>query len=170
MVACVTDRHLISTGSRSFAEPRILSFVPDETAVPLRTALGRGGPSLWIQHVFVVTLLGDRRAYEARTVGYRYHVLDTHGREFLAYHWHPIGRSPVTTPHAHVSGSYGPIEIVLGVPVSLSDAHLPTGPVALADVVRLLIAELGVAPRRPDWDAVLRRNRDLPAADDPTPP
>jgi hypothetical protein len=34
--------------------------------------------------------------------------------------------------------------------------HLPTGPVSLADVVRLLIMEFDVAPRRPDWQAILR--------------
>ncbi len=35
--------------------------------------------------------------------------------------------------------------------------HLPTGEVSLADVLRLAITELGVEPRREDWDAILSR-------------
>jgi hypothetical protein len=42
-----------------------------------------------------------------------------------------------------------------GTVVSLSQAHIPTGFVTLSDVVRLLIEELGVEPRRQDWRTVL---------------
>ena len=36
--------------------------------------------------------------------------------------------------------------------------HLPTGAARFADVVRLLIAEFGIAPQCADWEAVLAGN------------
>ena len=37
----------------------------------------------------------------------------------------------------------------------LHNAHLPTGYVSIRDISRLLIGDLGAAPRRGDWEAVL---------------
>jgi hypothetical protein len=37
--------------------------------------------------------------------------------------------------------------------------HFPTGHVSLGSVARLLIEEFGVAPLRPNWQAVLREAR-----------
>jgi hypothetical protein len=45
----------------------------------------------------------------------------------------------------------------------LNTAHLPTGPVALRDVVGLAIRDFGVTPLRHDWQAAL-------AAPERTPP
>lgn len=99
--------------------------------------------------------------YVARTVGYRYQVLDPQGQELLAYHWHPTGVSPVTYPHLHLSSRVRPIEVGQDAdPVALGEMHLPTGFVAFADVVRLLIAEFGAQPRQTDWAAIV--DRDLP--------
>jgi hypothetical protein len=39
--------------------------------------------------------------------------------------------------------------------VSLADHHIPTGHLDLVDIVRDLILELGVEPRRSDWRQVL---------------
>lgn len=51
-------------------------------------------------------------------------------------------------PHLHVGAAMGPnAATILG-------GHVPTGRVAMEDVLRLLI-ELGVQPRRDDWQAVL---------------
>lgn len=99
--------------------------------------------------------------YTAREVDYRYHLLDSDGREILAYHSHPSGVSPITWPHLHLSGRLAPFDAGRGeAPVSLGGRHLPTGPVTLADVVRMLIAEFEVRPRRADWAAVIEANRD----------
>ena len=96
-------------------------------------------------------------ALEVRAASYRYRLLDANEREILAYHWHPIGVSPITYPHLHLSGRLAPLD--LGPredPVRLGGMHLPTGgPVTLADVVRLLITEFGVIPRRADWEQIL---------------
>jgi hypothetical protein len=43
------------------------------------------------------------------------------------------------------------------VPVALAEVHVPTGSVWLADLVRLLIAEFEIAPRRLDRETVLRQ-------------
>ncbi len=37
----------------------------------------------------------------------------------------------------------------------LSNLHIPTGHVTISDIVRFLIAEVGVEPRRSDWMNVL---------------
>jgi hypothetical protein len=89
---------------------------------------------------------------------YRMSVTESDEREILAYHWHPHGQSPVTVPHLHVSGRIPPIQIAPGEAVALADMHLPTGYVGLADVVRLLIVEFRVVPRRHDWESVLTSN------------
>jgi hypothetical protein len=69
--------------------------------------------------------------------------------ELLAYHWHPNAPGEITIPHLHLSAAaqvrYAP----------LVKAHLPTGFVALQDVLRLAVDDLGVRPLRADWRTVL---------------
>lgn len=112
----------------------------------------------------LVEISGERRPWSVSVVAYQYKLDDRDGREILAYHWHPEGR--VTVPHVHVGA--GTAEGRLR--PDLARAHLPTGHVPLRDVLRLAIAELGVRPLRPDWDAVLRRTHEATsyAARDPS--
>ncbi len=79
--------------------------------------------------------------------GYWCELLHSGERELLAYHWHPTGASTITWPHIHVSGPTAPVDLTRG--------HLPTGVVVLPAVLRYAIADLGVEPLRPDWEAVL---------------
>ena len=81
---------------------------------------------------------------------YVYTIYGSGDRVLLAYHWHPQGRSPVTTPHLHLGPGSGAIDLLTG-------AHLPTSTVTLVDVVRMAVGELGVRPLRSDWDAILDR-------------
>jgi hypothetical protein len=69
---------------------------------------------------------------------------DADGREVLSFQWHPGGRSPVTWPHLHLGAGaeVGRAE--------LTSAHLPTGRVAIEEVLGLAISELGVEPLRGD--------------------
>jgi len=101
-----------------------------------------------------------QRRYEAVETMYLYAVRDLDGRELFAYHWHPLGLSSVDTPHMHISsarpvalptrpGSTPTGELVL------SRIHFPTHYMNLSNLVRFLITELGVGPRRPDWESVL---------------
>ena len=79
--------------------------------------------------------------------GYRFEIGPAGGPDALAFHWHPIGVSPVTWPHLHVRGGVAGLD--------LGKAHLPTGPVPLAAVLRFAITDLGVEPRRADWATIL---------------
>ena len=87
--------------------------------------------------------------WQVEIVGYDYAVYDSDEREILLYHWHPHGGSPIALPHLHLgSGAQvGRREV--------RDAHLPTGHIPLSALLRLLIVEMGVQPRRQDWDTIL---------------
>lgn len=66
----------------------------------------------------------------------------------------------MTYPHLHLSGRLPPLELGSRAgSVRLGGMHLPTGgeigQVTLGDVVRLLITEFGVAPRRAGWRRVV---------------
>ena len=93
------------------------------------------------------------------TVSYEYRLLDHDGRELLVYHWQPgpdfLGPDH---PHLHVSASLSAQTSALERrSIDLDKLHLATGRVSLASVVRMLIAEFGIAPRRHDWAEVLDR-------------
>ncbi len=75
------------------------------------------------------------------------------GREVVAYHWHP-GPRQFTFPHLHLrSGAQ-----VRG--TEFEQVHLPTAQIAIAALLRFAITELGVQPRRSDWQDVLRHARE----------
>jgi hypothetical protein len=74
-----------------------------------------------------------------------YALEDAGGAEILSYHWHPEGRSAVREPHLHLGPS-----AKVGLTI-LANAHLPTGRLALVNILRLAISEFGVVPRRDDW-------------------
>lgn len=161
VAACVTERPVVGSGSIAALQPQEFSFRPVGLPAPLRTR--RDDRRLLFRLAIGYAIEANAQGYTARETLYRYQLLDGNGREILAgeYHWHPTGVSPVTSPHLHLSGRLAPLDAGRGqAPVSLGGMHLPTGPVALADVVRLLVTEFGVEPRRADWDAVLHSNRD----------
>ncbi len=104
-----------------------------------------------------------RPAYRAEISRYIYVVQDLNANELFAYHWHPRGVSNVWTPHLHLSAARdvhlpsGP-ERHGGTELSLGKLHFPTHRIELAQLVRFLIIELEVGPRRSDWERVLDRH------------
>ena len=102
--------------------------------------------------------MGDpSETYVTSVVSYTYRLLDLDEHEILAFHWHPVGLSDVVDPHLHLSSRLNPIEMGRNQePLPLVGVHIPTGFVTLEDVVRLLITEFGITPRRDDWDNLLR--------------
>ena len=71
----------------------------------------------------------------------------------MSYHWHPDGPGGATYPHLHLG-------LACGVPPRPAglihpDVHIPTGRVALEDLLRLAIEQLEVKPLRDDWAEVL---------------
>ena len=95
--------------------------------------------------------------YRAEVAGYFYQISTPDNRELLAFHRTPDGTDPniVTFPHLHVGPANLGGQTTIR-PRDLHKAHIPTGYVTVAAVVRLAIAEFGVAPLRPDWDRILR--------------
>jgi hypothetical protein len=94
--------------------------------------------------------------FEVLRVGYRYQLHEPNERELLAFHWHPYGLSDAWHPHLHLSSRIPSFELGANAePTNLAAMHIPTGFVTFADVVRLLITEFGVEPRRADWESIL---------------
>jgi hypothetical protein len=165
VAACVTNRPVLATLPRSPTQRPYFGFAPAGEAAPLRVG-GRRRLSLSMVHEYEVVPAAQPRAYTVRTIGYWYSLLDRQEREIIAFHWHPAGIRPIVILHLHLSGRLQPLDLGPGAePAALGQMHIPTGPVAFADVVWLLIAEFGVEPRRADWDAVLASHRD-PFAED----
>ncbi|HEX5308922.1 MAG TPA: hypothetical protein VFW38_07570 [Solirubrobacteraceae bacterium] len=99
------------------------------------------------EHYFVVN--APDNDWQVQSAAYFYAVGRQDTGELLAFHWHPCGNSPVTTPHLHVRANIQIGERWLG------KVHLPTGFVAIEDIVTLAIRELGAEPLREDWEALI---------------
>ena len=85
-------------------------------------------------------------------VGYMYSLHRSRDdAELLAFHHHPhvLDRS---LPHVHPGPALGTLPVFAGV-------HIPTGHVALEDVLSMVIDDFGVRPRRADWRVVLATTR-----------
>lgn len=90
---------------------------------------------------------------------YEYTVFDSRRRELFVFHWHPVSVSEAWWPHVHV-GSVAVDAAAEGMEGGFyerfSRLHIPTGMLAIEQVVRFLITELQVTPLRADWEAVLQ--------------
>jgi hypothetical protein len=108
---------------------------------------------VWIQNVAAVSgAEGVRRErWHAVTTGYAYRLEDSDGREIVAYHWHPQGRSHARAPHLHLGAALGTLRS------EVTKAHFSTGMVTPVAILSLAIEAFGVAPRRPDWAAIFER-------------
>lgn len=93
-------------------------------------------------------LVEQRDGWTVAVVAYFY-VLGYAGRELVAYHWHPRGRSTISGRHLHVHSDRQLDGRWFG------KLHLPTGAIRLEDIILLAIEELGAGPLREDWLAVL---------------
>ena len=105
--------------------------------------------ALRIVHQYRVIEAPDERGHwKVSTAGYMYSLEDLEGHELLAHHWHPADPNPIKTPHLHLGAASGANALSAA-------AHFPTGRIAVEDVIRVLIRDFGVAPRRDDWPEVL---------------
>ena len=84
---------------------------------------------------------------QPRQDSYLYALSERDGREIFAFHYHPRGTSPIRYPHLH-AGTDDPR-------LDHGNKHLPTGLVALEQVIHCLITEFGIPPLRPDWADIL---------------
>ena len=146
-VSCVSDA-VVSVGG---------GYYPAETAHILEFNRGnpariRGTSRLWLYFQQYYRIVRSDISSDLWTVleeGYEYSIMDTDQREVLAYHWHPVGQSSFISQHIHIGhGATTTRE-------ELNSAHLPTGYVSLADIIRLLIRDFRATPRRGDWQSIL---------------
>lgn len=150
-VSCVTA-DVLTVGRGGYA-PAPFAHLLQLPSRPVRLA-GEVRIALTVNHWYhVVHDAGARRQWRVHTAGYLYALDNWDGREIIAYHWHPIGPSHVTTPHLHLGAGAGTLRR------DLAQSHLPTGPIPLMDVLRLAIEAFAVRPLRPDWSEVLERTR-----------
>lgn len=146
-LACVARSHVVTGGAHlPPTQPRAV-VLNDGNAVPLG-----GSAPISLSVAEQVQLLEEGSGWTARVVAYFY-VLAQDNSELLSFHWHPRGPSSVRTPHLHVGA-----EVRVG-ERWLPKVHIPTGVVALQDVLVLAIEELGVQPIRDDWRVVIDRTR-----------
>jgi hypothetical protein len=158
VIRCVSDQPLHAVGQRKAPqEPVSIAFLPLLKPAVLHTMPGRARIALAIKHDLLVMRVNmQRNEFEAITAAYAYRILDHNSNEIIAYHWHPNSASTVTHPHLHLSHQLRPIPMdPNNSPVALADMHVATGFVSLSDVVRMLIVEFGVEPRRAGWETIL---------------
>jgi len=147
VLACVTQEGFLARGQRP-GGPYVASF--QRGVVVLSRRGGLAPVHLRPVNRYVVEETGEwRGAWQARTVEWIYEVTDADRNRIADFHWHPAESGRVTSPHLHAYGRHGSVD--------LHKLHLPTGPLSVASVVRFLIEDLDVVPRRADWDRILAR-------------
>jgi hypothetical protein len=84
-----------------------------------------------------------------KTESYTYEILDyvTH-KDIFCFHWEP--HSKVQYPHMHL----GFAAKGHGLPID-NKAHIPSGRVAIEDLVAFLISDMGVKPLKSDWSDII---------------
>lgn len=88
---------------------------------------------------------------------YLYSILDADRNDLIGFHFHPeLNEDPVQYPHVHVYADADKRFSFL----NLHRRHIPSGRVALEDVIHWLIDELKVKPLREDWEKVLTATRE----------
>ncbi len=156
MVACISDQPLYAIANGLRPDHVDIVFFPPNQPARLRVLSRTFHPLLLLRIELSCTLkAGSRNIYASEVVAYTYRIQATADAELPAYHWHPYGISDQRDPHLHLSHHIDPTSS--GVP-PLSGMHLPTGPIELSSIVRLLIEEFKIEPRREDWRDVLSRS------------
>ncbi len=149
----LTHRRLISYIERG-DDVSTIQFRQAGRAVPVQLNSQFGPVHLEIT-LRCVAISADRRQVGLRAAWYRYTLLPE-GQHEPMFRWEyvsaPDGEDAFWARH-HLQG---PAPINVGSQyVSLNDLHVPTGPVAIEEVVRFCINDLGVAPLADDWHTLL---------------
>lgn len=146
-ISCISDWVVTVDGGYYPSDmPHILTMNRES---PVRLS---GESRLWfllIQYYRIIRSDTSDTLWTVTVTGYRYAVIDTNGRDVLEYHWHPVSRSPITSPHLHIGHG------AMVRRTELRDAHLPTGHVSISEILRTLIRDFAVIPQRRDWESIL---------------
>jgi hypothetical protein len=94
--------------------------------------------------------------YRVKTEAYTYEIEDEKSHhELFAFHWEPTApNSKITIPHMHLGFALKDSGLRID-----NKAHMPTGRVAIEDVVSFLMLELKVAPLDPKWGQIVQEKR-----------
>lgn len=111
------------------------------------------------QHVRVIKVVTDKGdRFRVSTIKYVYAIYKTIDDAFVGWHYHP-DLEGVKIPHMHIYDKNSDEEKKAGCkPHIVHNMHLPSGRVALEDVIAFAITELNVVPekkRADDWQKVL---------------
>lgn len=153
VVGCITSEGFVTRYSERDGYQLAASF-QDDFAIVTR----RNGQSLKLEFAHGYTLSqvqGERGLWTASTTEYIYEVADESDALIATFHWHPVSRlagDEMRWPHVHAYGARDNL--------TLHKLHLPTGRVSVEAVVRFLIEDLEVVPRRDDWHDVLDRHEE----------
>ncbi len=148
LISCISRNVVgVNGGYYPAAEPHALAFLGNRPATMVSNPTSALRLSIWYQLIREMESPSGR--WRVQVVAYFYAIENDEGREILTYHWHPAARSPSVEPHLHLESASGVTR------ARLLGAHLPTGHVTLAQLIRCLIEELGVEPRRADWRIIL---------------
>ena len=154
LVSCVTNSVAdVAGGYRPGPYPHSLLL---NNGRPVRLG-GTSRLGLQLQQSYLIdtpTSRNDR--WLVRVIAYAYTLFDVEQREVLSYHWHPMGNSPIVTPHLHLEQG-----AQVGRP-EVRDAHLPTGAISVGTLLRFLIQDLLVTPERQDWEPILAEDQPSP--------
>ncbi len=97
-----------------------------------------------------------RNDYLVSTKSYMYSILDAEKKDLIGFHYHPeLDDDPVMHPHIHV---YADADKRFA-DFNLHKRHIPSGRVALEDVIEWLIVELEVKALRSNWQQILQTTR-----------
>jgi hypothetical protein len=148
VLSCVTDEYILNYPGCKPETQSTFTFQRNPTA------LGDSGLTLFFRQNFYPTERNSGR-WKITTVKYEYaiEVAETK-QEVLAYHWDRDTAMVVPYAHMHLGFANTAEEPLIG-----PKAHIPTGRVAVEDLVFFTIQELRIHPRRDDWRTVIAEAR-----------
>jgi hypothetical protein len=149
-LSCITGAHVQNRGGYDTSRyPSRFGF----THNPAR--LGDPDLALFFEEEFyIVEVENEPGTWKAITSKYEYAIEEHASRqEIFAFHWGRNLLAPVPYPHLHIGFGTKSASPPVGPKV-----HVPTGRVAVEDIVFFLISELDVPPvpeHKHDWKEVL---------------
>jgi hypothetical protein len=153
VIGCITSEGFVTRSPQRTGDEQVAHF-QDGFAILDR----QSGQTLKLElvHRYIVAEVeGERGPWAVRSTEYIYDIADEADEPIAAFHWHPLDAQAgdeMRWPHLHAYGTHPSL--------TLHRLHLPTGRVSIEAVVRFLIEDLQVVPRRDDWSAILDRHEE----------
>ena len=141
-LSCVTNSQLYVPETTSASGDVLGALTLSEEPLVLRSDRLGGNILLELRHQFRYVKEREHR-WHVSTVGYLYQLYDEAGQELVSWHWHPESNA---YPHLHAASG-----------VLDKRIHLPTGRMSIESLLRMLLTDFAVHPRRDDFMEVLAK-------------